>query len=147
MDNTITYAMMVAIGLFLALLPFGVFMGLGSVLGAEPSDPRLLATYLLAALLFAYMTAFGAFALIQRSNCGTIKNWKQVASNAGLSLAIQAVTLFLAWLLPGLRGIVSNLLPPDTDRTILDSIGYSYFAFWSSLFGTAIGGTLSGICS
>jgi hypothetical protein len=49
-------------------------------------------------------------------------------------------------MIPGMRGIVSGLLPADLDQAILDSVGYSYYAFWASLFGTAIGGTLSGVC-
>jgi len=147
MDSTILYAMMIAMAMLMAMLPFGIFMGLGSILGANASDPRLLVTFILLALIVSYLTSFGSFALIQRSNCGKIKNWTQIANNAGLALGIQALFLLLAWLIPGLRGIVSNLMPPDLDPNILDSVGYSYFTFWASLFGTAIGGTLSGICA
>jgi hypothetical protein len=146
MDSTILYAMMIAMAMLMAMLPFGVFMGLGSIIGATASDPRLLVTFILLALVVSYLTSFGSFVLIQRASCGKIKNWKQIANNAGLALGIQAVFLLLAWLIPGLRGVVSNLMPPDLDPNILDSVGYSYFTFWASLFGTAIGGTLSGIC-
>lgn len=131
----------------MAILPFGVFMGLGSILGTNASDPRLLVTFILLALVVSYLTSFGSFILVQRANCGKIKNLKQIATNAGLALGIQALFLILAWLIPGLRGIVSNLMPPDLDPNILDSVGYSYFSFWASLFGTAVGGTLSGICT
>ena len=147
MDATIVYAMMVAMAILMAVLPFTVFMGLGSAMGAAAEDPRLLATFILLTLVVSYLTSLGSFALIQRANCGTVKNWKQIANNAGIAFGIQAVTLFLAWLIPGLRGIVSGLLPPDLDPAILESFGYSYFTFWASLFGTAIGGTLSGICT
>jgi len=147
MDSTILYAMMIAMAMLMAMLPFGVFMGLGSILGTNSSDPRLLVTFILLALVVSYLSSFGSFVLIQRANCGQVKNWKQIANNAGLALGIQALFLFLTWLIPGLRGIVSNLLPPDLDANILESVGYSYFSFWASLFGTAIGGTLSGICT
>jgi len=147
MDSTILYAMMIAMAMLMAMLPFGIFMGLGSMLGTNASDPRLLVTFILLALIVSYLTSFGSFVLIQRANCGKIKNMKQIANNAGLALGIQGLFLFLAWLIPGLRGIVSNLMPPDLDPNILDSVGYSYFSFWASLFGTAIGGTLSGICA
>jgi hypothetical protein len=147
MDSTILYAMMIAMAILMAILPFGVFMGLGSILGTNASDPRLLVTFILLALVVSYLTSFGSFILVQRANCGKIKNLKQIATNAGLALGIQALFLILAWLIPGLRGIVSNLMPPDLDPNILDSVGYSYFSFWASLFGTAVGGTLSGICT
>jgi len=144
MDATITYAMMVVIALLMAMLPFGIFMGLSSLVGA--GDSRILVIYILTSLVLSYLTALGAFALIQRSNCGSVKNMSQVARNAGISFGIQAVTMFLCWMIPGMRGIVSGLLPADLDQAILDSVGYSYYAFWASLFGTAIGGTLSGVC-
>lgn len=147
MDSTILYAMMIAMAMLMAMLPFGVFMGLGSMIGTTASDPRLFVTFILLALVVSYLTSFGSFALIQRANCGQVKNWKQIANNAGLALGIQGLFLLLAWLIPGLRGIVSNLMPPDLDANILDSVGYSYYSFWASLFGTAIGGTLSGICT
>ncbi len=146
MDATIVYVMMVAIAIFMAILPFSIFMGIGSLLNITSSDTQLLVTYFLAALVFTYATSFGAFALVQKANCGSVKNLKQVASNAGISLGIQSLALFIAWLFPSLRRIISGLLPPDLDPAIIDSVGYSYFSFWASLFGTAIGGTLSGIC-
>ena len=146
MDNTITYVMMISAALFMAILPFGVFMGLGSALGIVSSDPRLLVTYMLAALVMSYLLSLGAFALIQRANCGSVKNMNQVASNAGVSMGIQGVVLLLIWLIPSLRGIVSGLLPPDLDPAILDAVGYSYYSAWAALYGAAIGGTLSGVC-
>lgn len=130
----------------MGILPFGVFMGLGKALEASVDDPRLLISYILAALILSYVFALGAFALIQHNNCGKV-NIKQVASNAGLSLAFQAVILPLIWLVPSLRGIVTNLLPPETEPVILTSIGYSYWSLWGALFGIAVGGTLSGVCS
>jgi hypothetical protein len=146
MDATITYVMMVVIALLMAMLPFGIFMGFASLLGSPAGDIRILITYILSALILSYLTAFGAFALIQKSNCGSVKNISQISQNAGISFGIQAITLFLCWLFPSMRNIVSGLLPPDLDTAILDSVGYSYYSFWASLFGTAIGGTLSGIC-
>lgn len=147
MDATLVYVIMIALGLLMAVLPFGVLMGLSTLLGRGSGDSSLLLTYFLAAIVIGYFAAFGAFALIQRSNCGSVKNLKQVATNAGLSTAVQVGTLGLTWFFPSLRGLVTGLFPPDSDPIMLDSIGYSYFAFWASLFGTAIGGTLSGICS
>ena len=146
MDNTILYVMMIVNALIMAILPFGFFLGLSSLLNVTSSDTRLFVTYILASLVFSYLTALGAFALVQRSNCGSVKNMKQVASNAALALGIQAGTLLVVYFLPFLRTIISGLLPPDLDPNILDSVSYSYYSMWAALFGTAIGGTLSGVC-
>lgn len=146
MDNTIVYVMMIVSALFMAMLPFGFFLGLGSVLGVGSSDSRLFVSYILAALVFSYLIALGAFALIQRSNCGSVKNMKQISSNASLALGIQAGTLLVIKFVPFLRNIVSGLFPPDLDENVLDAVGYSYYSMWAALFSTAIGGTLSGVC-
>jgi len=140
------YVMMISVAMFMAILPFGVFLGLGSVLEVTSTDPRLMVTFFLAAAVLSYGTAFGAFALIQNQNCGSVKNMKQIANNAGIAFGIQAITLLLVYFIPGLRGIVSSLLPPDTELALTDSLGYSYFSFWAALFGIAVGGTLSGSC-
>ena len=147
MDNTIIYVMMISIALLMAMLPFGVFLGLGTALGIASSDTRLFATYILAALVVSYLTSLGAFALIQRANCGSVKNMKQIATNASFSLAFQAGTMLIISLVPFLRTMVSGLLPPDLDPSILTAVEYSYYSLWASLYGTAIGGTLSGICT
>jgi len=145
MDMTMVYVMMICVGMFLAILPFGIFMGLTQTLEVAVTDPRILVTYILLALILSYVLSLGAFALIQNQNCNKV-NIKQAASNAGISLGIQSVVLLLVWCFPFLRNIVVNLLPPETDLAIKDSIGYSYFSFWAGLFGVAIGGTLSGVC-
>lgn len=146
MDNTLLYAIMIVVSLLMAVFPFAVFLGLGSLFGIASSDPKLLTIYFLGALVVSYLTALGTFTLIQHQNCGGVKNMKQVASNAGLALGIQAGILAVCFFIPGLRGLVTNLFPLDLDTSIQDSLGYGYYSFWAALFGTAIGGTLSGIC-
>jgi len=145
MDMTMVYVMMICVGLFMAILPFGIFMGLAQTLQVPVTDPRMLVTYILAAMILSYLLSLGSFALIQNQNCNKV-NIKQAASNAGISFGIQSVVLFLVWLFPFLRNIVGDLFPPDTDLAIKDSLGYSYFSCWAALFGVAIGGTLSGVC-
>ena len=147
MDSSIIYAFMLALGILMAILPFGVFMGIGPAVGAVSNDPRLLIAFFLLAAVVAYLTSFGAFLMIQKSNCGKIKTMQQSASNAMIALVIQAFTLLLVWLVPFFRGLVTNLLPPDLDPAIMDSIGYAYWAFWASMFSTAIGGSMSGVCT
>jgi len=146
MDNTILYVMMICVSLFNAIIPFAVFLGLGTILGSESVDGRLLLVALLAILVCTFLSSLGAFALIQKESCGSVQNMKQVANNAGLALGIQTVVLFIVWLIPFFRNIVSGMLPPDIDPKILDAMGWSYFAFFGSLFGVSIGGTLSGMC-
>jgi hypothetical protein len=146
MNQSVLYTMMVVLALIMAVLPFGVFMGLGTAIGVPSTDIRLLVVYVLGALVISYLLSLAAFSVIQKTSCGQVKNMKQVAINSSISLAIQGVTLALTVFLPSLRGIVSGLLPPDLDPAILDSVAYSYYSFWAALFGTAIGGTLSGVC-
>ncbi len=138
---------MSAVSILMGVLPFAIFLGLGSLVEAASGDIRMLSIYFLTALVVSYGTAFGSFALIQRQNCNGIKNLKQVASNAGLATGIQAAALLLCYFLPGLRGLLTNLFPLDLDPRIQDSLGYGYYSLWATLFGTAIGGTLSGICT
>jgi hypothetical protein len=147
MDNTLLYVIMIGVSMLMAVLPFGVFLGLGTLLDVASSDIRLLTVYFLSALVVSYLISLGTFALIQRQNCGSVKNMKQVASNAGIALGIQAGALALCFLFPGLRSLVTNLFPLDLDIRIQDSLGYGYYSFWAALFGTAVGGTLSGVCN
>jgi hypothetical protein len=130
----------------MAMLPFAVFIGLGMLIDVPSSDIRLLSIYMLAALIVSYLVAFGTFTLLQHQNCNGIKNMKQIASNAAIATAFQAVILPLCYFIPGLREIITNLFPLDLDPKFQDSLGYGYFSFWAALFGTAIGGTLSGVC-
>jgi hypothetical protein len=147
MDNTLLYVIMIGVSMLMALLPFAVFLGLGSLFDIASTDVRLLTIFFLGTLVISYLISLGTFTLIQRQNCGSIKNMKQVASNAGMAMGIQAAVLALCYFIPGLRGLITNLFPLDLDSRIQDSLGYGYYTFWAALFGTAVGGTLSGVCS
>jgi hypothetical protein len=146
MDNTVVYAMMITAGLLMACLPFGIFMGLGPTLGIDAGDTKILVTYVLAALALSYVTALGANALIQKSNCGAVKDMKRVTANAGIAFGIQTAVLLICVFVPSVRGLITNILPPDLDVAITDSVGYSYFSFWATMFGIAISGMLSAVC-
>jgi len=146
MDNTVVYAMMITAGLLMACLPFGIFMGLAPSLGIAAGDTKILITYILAALALSFVTAMGANALIQKSNCGAVKDMKRVTANAGIAFGIQAVVMALCAFVPSVRGIITNIMPPDLDGAIVDSVGYSYYSFWATLFGIAISGMLSAVC-
>lgn len=138
--------MMVALAVFQACIPFGVFMGIGSLMNLTSEDSRLFTTFILAALVVSFLGSMGAFALIQHQNCGKVKNLQQISNNAGIAFGIQAVTLGIAWMFPVLRTMITDVFPSDIDVSVKDALGYGYYSVWASLFGTAIGGTLSGIC-
>ena len=146
MDNTLLYALMIAFSAIMAIIPFGVFLGLGSLLEIAVDDPRLVVVLFLAVSVLAFLGSFACFSLIQKQNCGSVKNMKQVASNAAMSFGIQAATVFLVWLITPLKTIVTSIFPPDLDPPMAEAVGFGYWSFWSALYGIAIGGTLSGIC-
>ncbi len=138
--------MMITAGLLMACLPFGIFMGLAPTLGIEAGDTKILITYLLAALALSFVTAMGANALIQKSNCGSVKDMKKVTANAGIAFGIQAAVLGVCVFVPSVRGLITNVMPPDLDGAIVNSVGYSYYSFWATMFGIAISGMLSAVC-
>jgi len=146
MNQGILYAIMIGVGVLMAILPYGVFMGLATLLGVGSNDPRILATFFLAAIVLTYLLSLGAFALVQKENCGSI-DMKRVAANAGIAAAIQTGTLTIVGLFSSFREIITNLFPLELDPSIKDALGYSYYTFWASVFGIAVGGTLSGICA
>jgi hypothetical protein len=146
MDNTVVYAMMITAGLLMACLPFGIFMGLAPTLGIEAGDTKILITYILAALALSFVTAMGANALIQKSSCGAVKDMKKITANAGIAFGIQAAVLGLCAFVPSVRSLITNVMPPDLDGAIVDSVGYSYYSFWATMFGIAISGMLSAVC-
>jgi hypothetical protein len=146
MDSTIVIVIMIGAGLLMGVLPFAIFMGLGTLTGISSPDARLLVTFFLAAGILSFLVNLGAGMAVQKTNCGSVKNMNQIMNNSGLAFTIQITVLLLAYFLPWLRGIVSNLLPPDTESVVLESVGYSYYSLWAALFGTAISSTLSGLC-
>jgi hypothetical protein len=146
MNNSILIAVMVTVGFFMAMIPIIVFIGLRILIKAETGDLRLLSIYLIGSLMVMFGLSIGAFAFIQRYNCGSVKNMKQVASNAGISMAIHAVFMGLSWCVPWLRGIIVKLFPTTINPVVVNSIAYSYYSFWGALFGIAVGGSLSAIC-
>lgn len=129
------------------MLPFFIFVSVGNALSAAPSDMRLLATMFIAGAIVMYLVGSGAFSLLQKYNCGKVQSFKRISDNAGLSTLIYSGFLAVAALVPSLRGIVTNMLSPEVEQNVRESLGYGYYSFWGSLFGIAIGGTLSSICN
>jgi len=147
MDASILTTLMLSVGVLMFMLPFFIFITLGGSLAAVPGDARLLVALFLAGAVLMYLVSAGAFALIQRYNCGKTQSASKIASNAGLSTAVYAGFLALAAFIPRLRSIVTDIISPEVEQNVRDSLGYGYYSFWGSLFGIAIGGTLSAICA
>jgi hypothetical protein len=146
MNSTVFYLVLVGASLLMAVLPFGVFMGLGTVLGIPAGDSRLVMTYIVLAVALAYAISLGAFSIIQKSNCGEVNNFKQVALSGLFTAGFQILMLGLAVGFPWFAGIVGNLLPPDSPVEVTKAVVMAYYSFWATMFGMAIGGTMSGSC-
>lgn len=147
MGNTLLYLLMVSIGAIMSTIPFAIYLGLSSLLNVPIDDVRLFIVLFLAVSVFGYITSFGGFTLIQKQSCGSVKNIKQIASNAAFSFGIQAVTTLLVWFITPLRNIVTSILPPEMDPPMMEALGFAYWNFWAAVFGVAIVGPLSGICN
>ncbi len=147
MDSTVLYAMMITVAVLMAAFPFAVFMGLGTLINTIASDPKLWVSFIVLSIFILYALSLGSFALIQKTSCGSIKNFKQINNNALISAACQLCLMVLITIIPWFRSIVSNLMPGDLDINIVDSVVYSYYSFWAAMFGMAIGGSLSGSCA
>lgn len=146
MDNTILYSMMAAVAILMGMLPFAVFMGLATMMDISLSDWRVLVCYIFGAVVIVYALSLGAFALVQKNNCGKV-NIEQIAQNAGISSAFQAGMLLLVTFIPWFRNVVMKLMPPDVDLKVRVAVGLAYYSFWAALFGVAVGGSLSAGCA
>jgi len=146
MNTSILTTLMLSVGVLMFMLPFFIFITLGGSIAVVPGDARLLVALLLAGSVLMYLVSAGAFTLIQNHSCGKVKSAGQVATNAGTATAIYAGFLAVAAFVPPLRSIVTNIISPEVEQNVRDSLGYGYYSFWGSLFGIAIGGTMSAIC-
>jgi hypothetical protein len=145
MNSTLLYVAAVGVGLLMFALPFLIFLGIGTLMHIENTDPRLFTTYVLAALVLSFASGMGVFALIQNQNCGKVE-MRQVASNAALAFAIQTAAIGLTWFFPSLQSILTNLLPTDLDPALPTSIAYGFYSFWAAMYGITIGGSFSAVC-
>ena len=147
MNTALTICLMICMFLLMAVLPFFVFIGLGSLFNTNSNDSRLILSLFLLSGIVAFLTSFGVFLLVQKSDCGQIKDTNKALNTAGIAMLVQLVVMALVWLIPPLRHVVSNLLPPDTDSNIGDGLSYGYFSGFAGVFTMLIGTNLSGVCS
>lgn len=146
MNSTILYITMIGGGLLMAVLPFGVFMGLGSVLGIPAGDSRIMMSYIALALFISYTLSLGSSAIVQKSNCGEVTDIKKVALTSLFTTGFHVLLLGLAVGFPWFWNVVGSLLPPDTPLELSSAVVMAYYSFWATLFGIAIGGSMSGAC-
>lgn len=146
MNPALLYIIMACAGILMAMLPFGVFMGAGTLMGLTSSNIGLQVAYILILLAVAYGISFGSFALVQKSNCGEVKNVKQIALNSLLPVLANLLLVLLAVFVPWFKNVITGLMPPTLDAAIRDSTAFSYYAFWGTVLGMAVGGTMSASC-
>ena len=147
MEQSLIFLIMGLAGLFFAGIPFGVYMGLSSMMGiTDMNSSSLLLIMYVIAICAAFLGSFGGYALIQNHNCGGVKNIKQIASNSALTTVVIVLTLSLAVFIPGIKHIVTNIVSPNIEPRIQEALGYSYFLFWGALYGFASGGYMSAVC-
>jgi hypothetical protein len=147
MDSSVLTSLMLAVGILMFMLPFFIFVTLGGSLGAATGDMRLLATLLVGGGILMYLIGIGCFSLLQRYNCGKVQSFKQVSDNATTGTGIYLALVGLAAAIPRLRTIVTDIISPEVDENVRESLGYGYYSFWGSLFAIAVGGTLSSVCN
>ncbi len=146
MDNSLLYVLMLIAGVLLASLPWLVFMGFGTLFGIAVVDYRLLLTFAVLALVVTFAVSFVVFIVVQKNNCGQVKDYGKISKYAGISTGIQAGVLTLVSFIQWFKSIVLSIVPPDLDDRMRESIAYSYYSFWAILFGLALGGNMSAIC-
>jgi hypothetical protein len=146
MENSLLYILMLVGGLIMAMLPFFVFMGLGTLFGMDSVNFSLLVALFIVCIVASFLVSFSSFAVVQKNKCGKVQDYGNVAKFAGISTAIHTGTVLLATFIPFLRNIVMNLMPPDTDNKVVGASVYGYYSFWGILFGLALGGNMTGIC-
>ena len=146
MNMGLLIGLMFANAIIMALIPYVGFVSFFNLFNMYPTNTYLLLGIYAAIIIISYGLSFGTFALIQQQNCGSVKNFKQIASNSGIVTGIQAIGMLIAAFVPVLRSFVLSILPNWLGCINRESIAYGYFSFWYALFGIAIGGSFSAVC-
>jgi hypothetical protein len=147
--NTLVFTfVLLAMGTVMALSSFAIIYGISSLLGIgeEVVDIRITFAFFVVSCVLLYAISFGTFAGVQKDNCGEVKSWKQIALNALIPLAFHAVLLTVVLLVPWFQDLVGNLMPPDTPAYVKSATSLSYYTFWATMMGAALGGSFSGSC-
>jgi hypothetical protein len=147
--NTLVFTLiLLAMGTVMALSSFAIIYAIASLLGIgeDVVDLRITFAFFIVSCILLYGISFGTFAGVQKDNCGEVKSWKQIALNALIPLAFHIVLLTVVLLVPWFQDLVGNLLPPDTPAYMKSATALSYYTFWATMMGAALGGSFSGSC-
>jgi hypothetical protein len=146
MNMGLLIGLMFANAVIIALIPYIGFVSFFNLYKMGTTNTYLLLGIYITILIVSYGLSFGSFALIQSETCGSVKNFKQIASNSAIVSGIQGIGMLIAAFVPILRSFVHSILPNWLGHINRESIAYGYFAFWYALFGIAIGGSFSAVC-
>lgn len=147
MNTGLLVSLMFACGIIIAAVPFLCFILSALVLGIQGITTSVVLMMFFITILLTFLLSAASFTYLQYNSCKKVNNVKKIFANAGIAAGIQFITLIAIYLL-GLKSIPINMLPSwiSTQETLREGIGYGYFTFFASMFGTVIGGTLSSIC-
>jgi hypothetical protein len=145
MNTGLLVSLMLACGILMLSVPILSFIIANMFLGVQGITGNLLLVTLLITVVLTFLLGAASFTYLQYDSCKKVKNVKQIFTNAGIAAGIQFVTLLLVHLL-GWTSIPKNMLPQWIPYITREGLGYGYFSFFASMFGTVIGGTLSAIC-
>ena len=146
MDNSLLYVLMFTMSIVMAAIPWIIFMGIGTLFDITVIDYRLLLAFAVLAIILSFGLSFIVFMIVQKKNCGEVKDYGKISKYAGISAGIQGGILGIVSVITWFKSIVLSVVPPDLDDRIRQSIVFSYYSFWGMLFGTALGGNMSSIC-
>jgi hypothetical protein len=138
---------MLACGIIIGWIPFLCFTIANMTLGIQGVSTSLLLMSLAITVALTFLLSVASFSYLQYNSCKKIKNPKQIFANAGIAAGIQFITLLFVYL-TGFTSIPINMLPPwlVVQLGVKEGVGYGYYSFFASMFGTVLGGTLSAVC-
>jgi hypothetical protein len=152
MNNGLILLFIGMTALFMGAVPYAYFQVVSLTMGlpiATSVAAKLGLLGLCAVIMYA--ASLGACAMTQRSNCGSIKDIKAVAADAGIAMAIQVGLLLIGLFIPGLNHIISGYFcdpaSPGTPGALWNtSVDAGYWSAWGAAYGIAVGATMAGSC-
>jgi len=145
MNTGLLVSLMFACGILILSVPFICFTIANIVFGIQGIPPTLLFMTFFITILMTFLLSSASFSYLQYDSCKKVKNTKQIFANAGIAAAIQFVVILFVYI-TGWTSIPKNMLPVWLPYLAREGLGYGYYTFFASMFGTVIGGTLSAVC-
>jgi len=147
MNTGLLVSLMLACGIIIGWVPFLCFTIANMALGIQGVSTSLLLMAFAITIALTFLLSAASFSYLQYDSCKRVKNPKQIFANAGIAAGIQFVTLLFVYL-TGFTSIPINMLPPwlSVQLGVKEGVGYGYYSFFASMFGTVLGGTLSSVC-